>query len=169
MTVLSQNELWSGRFRGAYLLSVVVAIAWTVALILPFDPFSSLLPVMIGGEAGTWLLLGYVVYLSVAVGAFAGLSAVLSELEREARTPNSALMWVSLVTLIAGVNTSCLLLGYAGAFGGYAQTIQHLPGSEIDGMLNPFVDVIRITTATSVLGALAALLGIASARGGKAV
>ncbi len=156
---------WYRRFRAATFLCAAVAILWTLVIILPFDPFSSLLPVMIGGGAGTWFLLGYVIYLSVGVGGFAGLSAVISSLElNERRTLSPAAMGLGLVMLFAGTNATCLLLGLAGAFGGYAQSIQHLSGSSLESMLTPYVDVTRATSVVAAFGAAVTLFGIARPR-----
>ncbi len=160
------RPLWHKRFRYAAFAAVAVAAVWTVVIILPFDPFNSLLPVMIGGGAGTWLLLGYVIYLAVGVGGLAALASLLSTVELgEGKTPNAPVMIIGLVLLFVGVTASCLLLGIAGATGGYAQTIQHQPEASLESILTPFVDITRVTSAVAVLGAAAVIFGIGTARG----
>ncbi len=157
---------WYRRFRGATLACVAIAVAWTVAVVLPFDPFDHLLPVMIGGGAGTWLVLGYVTFLSVGVGGFAGLSSILATVElQESKSLPDLPMMLGLVTLFVGVVATCLLLGIAGAVGGYAQTVSHVSSSTLRDMLTPYVDVTRATAGVAVLGALATVFGIAAARG----
>jgi hypothetical protein len=156
--------MWSTRFRALFLISAVMSIIWTAVLIIPFDPFDNLLAVMIGGGAGSWLLIGYLIYLSVGLGGFAGLSFIISSIEDEGRIPNSTAMWVALIGLLAGVNVTCLFLGYAGAYGGYAQSVQHLPGSTLDQILSPFVNVTRLTTLIATVGALAAVIGMAASK-----
>jgi hypothetical protein len=158
---------WGGRFRLAFLISAIISISWTVVLVLPFDPFNNLIAIMIGGDAGTWLLFGYLLYLCVGLGGFAGLSYVVSSIEDEGRSPNPFAMWFSIAALIAGVNTTCLLLGYAGASGGYAQTIQHLPGTNLDQLLSPYVDVTRVSAFIAALGGLSAVVGLAFVKEGK--
>lgn len=161
-----RRPVWYKRFRTAAYVAAFLAMTWTVVIILPFDPFNSLLPVMIGGGAGTWLLLGYVIYLAVGVGGFAALASLLSTVELgEGRVPNGLIMAVGLVMLFVGVTASCLLLGVAGAVGGYAQTIQHQPEASLENILVPFVDVTRVTSAVAVLGAAVVIFGIGTARG----
>ncbi len=162
--------LWYKRFRKAAYLAVAIAVAWTLAAILPTDPFDDLLPVMIGGGAGTWLLLGYVTYLAVGVSGFMGLSSILASVEvGEGRVPNPILMTAGIVMLFAGVTATCLLLGIAGATGGYAQTLQHTSWDQLESMLGPYVDVARVTSVVAIVGAASTLSGIAFAKGGTAV
>ena len=164
----TSHSFWYRRFRNAAYAAVGVAILWTVVIILPFDPFSNLLPIMIGGGAGTWLLLGYVIYLAVGIGGFACLASLLSTVElSEGRIPDLLVMSVGLVALFVGVTASCLLLGVAGAVGGYAQTIQHLPEGNLEAVLTPYANVARVTSAVAVIGGCATILGMATARGQK--
>jgi hypothetical protein len=164
----TQRILWYRRFRGAALLSSCVAFIWTVIIILPVDPFNSLLPVMIDGGAGTWLLLGYLLYLAVGIGGFGAVSAMLASLELdEGRVPNRFALSAGLILLLVGVNASCVLLGLAGGYGGYSQNIQHASGGSLDSLLTPFVNLTRLTTVLAVAGGVSTVLGIAVSKGEK--
>jgi hypothetical protein len=159
-----RHVFWHKRFRTATFLASAVAMAWTLLLVLPFDPFDGLLSVMILGGAGTWLLLGYVLYVAVGVFGFASLSALVASVELDTgRTPNPVIMTVGLVALFAGVNASCLLLGLAGGVGGYAQSIQDVSGTTLQGILEPYLDVTRVAVVVAVVGAAVTMLGIAMA------
>ncbi len=141
------------------------AMAWTVAIILPFVPFSYLPPIIVGGGPGIWFLLGYVLLIVVGVGGFGVLSSFLIGVEvHEGRAVDPLLMWPALVLLSAGVAGSCLLLGVAGAVGGYASTFETSSASAIDSLLSPYVNPITTLTLIAVAGAALAVLSMARAR-----
>lgn len=130
--------------------------------------YDETLPVLIGGGAGTWLLFGYLAYLAVGVAGFAGLSALMSAVEiQEGRSLNTVVMAVGLSFLFFGTTASCILLGVAGASGGYAQTVQHVTETDLESMLGPFLDVLRGTVSVAALGAAATIFGMATAKGEK--
>jgi hypothetical protein len=152
-------------FRLAGYLAMGISLVWTLVLALPYD---DTLPVMIGGGAGTWLLFGYLAYLAVGVAGFAALSALLSTIEtQERKSLNPIVMAVGLSFLFAGVTATCLLLGAAGASGGYAQTIQHVTEGDLQSMLSPYLDPLRGTVSISAIGAATTIAGMATAKGEK--
>ena len=143
--------------------AIALAAAWTVAFILPVEPFEGLLPILIGGGPGTWLLMGYLLYVSVGVAGFSAFSSLLTTLElQEGKTPDSRLMGAGLVLLFVGVTSSCLLLGFAGGLGGYSQS--HVTGTSLTATLDPFLDVTRLTAAAAVAGAFFSVVGILRAK-----
>ncbi len=161
----ARTPAWFRRFRGAAYLFSMGAMAWTVAIILPFVPFSYLPPIIVGGGPGIWFLLGYVLLIVVGVGGFGVLSSFLIGVEvHEGRAVDPLLMWPALVLLSAGVAGSCLLLGVAGAVGGYASTFETSSASAIDSLLSPYVNPITTLTLIAVAGAALAVLSMARAR-----
>jgi len=159
------GPMWYRRFRGAAYAFTLGALAWTVLIVLPFAPFSYIPPIIVGGGAGTWLVLAYLLFIVVGIGGFGALSAFLTTVElHEGRTVNPSTMWPALVLLSAGVTGSCLLLGAAGALGGYASTYGTSSSIAIDGLLSPYVDPITVLTLVAVIGAALAVLSMVRAR-----
>ena len=135
---------------------------WTVSAVLPLAPFSYLPPIIVGGGPGNWFLLGYILYLSVGVGGFAAFSAFLFEIETyEGRTLHDGVMLLGLVMLFGGVTVGCVLLGVAGAVGGYALTIRHT--SSAQSLLSFYVNPITAASMIAVAGAGVSLYGITTA------
>jgi len=156
---------WYRRYRAAAYASTLAALVWTVLIVLPFAPFSNLPPIIVGGGPGIWFILAYVLFIVVGVGGFGALSAFLTTVEvHEGRTVDSLSMWLALVLLIVGVAGSCLLLGVAGAVGGYASISGTSSASSIDNMLSPYVNPITTLTLIAVIGAALAVLSMVRAR-----
>ena len=44
-------------FRNASLINIFISILWTLVIILPFEPFTILLRIIVGGGPGVWFLL----------------------------------------------------------------------------------------------------------------
>ncbi len=157
--------VWYRRYRGAAYLMTLGALAWTVVIVLPFAPFSYLPAIIVGGRAGVWFILGYLLFIIVGVGGFGALSAFLTTVElHENRTVDQRTMWPALVLLSAGVVGSTLLLATAGAVGGYAATIEASPSQSIDALLSPYVDPISALALVAVIGAALAVLSLVRAR-----
>ena len=160
------RPLWYRRFRGAAYLSTFAALLWTVAIVLPFEPFSYLPPIMVGGGAGIWFVLAYVLFIVVGVGGFGALSAFLTTVElHENRTVDSRTMWPALVLLSVGALGSCLLLAAAGAVGGYAALYNSSTTTSVqDSLLSPYVYPITTLVLITVVGAALAVLSMVRAR-----
>jgi hypothetical protein len=157
----SGKKFWYKRFRTAAYVTVLGSMIWTIIIVLPFVPLSYLPPIIIGGGPGTWLALGYVLYLSVGVGGFAGLSAFLFTIETyEDRTLNDRIMLSGLILLYVGVTVGSVLLGVAGAIGGYALTIQHATADAAQSLLTPYVDPITVASLVAVAGAGVSMYGM---------
>jgi len=146
-------------------LSTLAALVWTVALVLPFSPFSYLPPIIVGGGPGIWLVVAYVLFIVVGIGGFGALSAFLTTVElHEGRTLDPRTMWPAIVLLSIGVSGSCLLLALAGAVGGFAATFETTSVQSIDNLLSPYVDPITTLTLIAVFGAALAVLSMVRAR-----
>ena len=160
------RPLWYRRFRGAAYLSTFAALLWTVAIVLPFEPFSYLPPIMVGGGAGIWFVLAYVLFIVVGVGGFGALSAFLTTVElHENRTVDSRTMWPALVLLSVGALGSCLLLAAAGTVGGYAALYNSSTTTSVqDSLLSPYVYPITTLVLITVVGAALAVLSMVRAR-----
>lgn len=153
-----QKQLWYRRFRAAAFASLIGFMAWTIAIALPFQPFSYLPPIIVGGGPGTWFLLAYLLALAVGVAGFGSLSNFLHTIEvQENRPVSSTVMWPAFILMCAGFAFSCLLLAIAGASGGYASTISSASGTSVEDILKPFVYPVTVSTLTAVVGAALAL------------
>lgn len=159
-----KKRYWYATFRTASYASVFGALIWTVAMVLPFHPFSEILPIMVGGGPGLWLVVSYLLYISLGGGAFGWLSGLLHVIEKqENRDVSPSLMWPGFIMLFFGVTVSCVSLGYAGASGGYASINGASPS--LHQMLSPYLYPITATTVVAVAGAVLVLLAMIRARG----
>ncbi|MGP8125956.1 MAG: hypothetical protein ACLQEQ_08890 [Nitrososphaerales archaeon] len=164
MSSPSKKRHWYSTFRMAAYASVFGALTWTVLMVLPFSPFSELPPIMVGGGPGQWLVVAYLLYVSLGGGAFGWLSGLLHVIEKgEDRDVSPSLMWPGFVMLFFGVTVSCVSLGYAGASGGYASI--NGGSSSLHQMLSPYVYPITATAVVAVAGAVLVLLAMIRARG----
>lgn len=159
------RPLWYRRYRGAAYLSTFGALVWTVVMVIPFDPFHYLPPIIVGGGPGIWFILAYVLFIVVCIGGFGALSAFLTTVElHENRTINPRTMWPALILLSIGAVGSCFLLALAGAIGGYASVFQGSSANAIDSLLSPYVYPITTMVLVTVVGAALAVLSMARAR-----
>jgi len=158
------KEAWSRIYRRLALLNAVVAAAWTLILITRVKPLSYLLPIMAEGGPGTWLILGYILYIIIGFCGFIGFSVLYKQLEVEESVINSRLATIGLLTLFVGSTSATILLGVGGAIGGYARTVQHLPTQQIQAKLEPFVDIITAFTVVAVIGVLVNIVTIVKSK-----
>jgi len=157
--------LWYRRFRTAAYANAVGSILWTIAIVLPFAPFSYLQPIMVGGGPGTWFLVGYLLYPTVGVGGFASFSSLLFVIETyERRSLNQQIMLTGLILLYVGVLAGCVLLGIAGASGGYAIIVQNSTVNVAQSVLSPYVTPISTASLAAVAGTGLSIYGMAAAK-----
>jgi len=163
-----EKVLWYERFRKAAYVNTLVWMIWTVAILLPIAPFSYLQPIMAGGGAGTWFLVGYILFLAAAVVGFIGISSLAFVIEvHEQRSPNYSIMITGFILLYAGILASCLLLGIAGATGGYAMVIQTSTVTVAQNLLSPYVDPITAASSIAVAGTGLTVYAMATAKATK--
>jgi hypothetical protein len=162
----SQKRYWYAMFRTASYFSVFGALVWTVAMVIPFAPFSDIPPILVGGGPGQWLVVAYLLYLALGGGGFGWLSGLLYTIEKaENRVISPSLMWPGFLMLFLGVTASCVSLGYAGAVGGYSSIINGASTASLKQFLSPFVYPITATVVVAVAGAVLVLLAMIRARG----
>ena len=158
-----RRNYWYATFRTAAYIGILGTLIWTVVMVMPVSPLSEI-PRIIVGAPGEWLLVAYLIYIVLGCGAFGWLSGFLNVIERqENRRVSSAIMWPGFVMFFAGVTLSCVLLGYAGASGGYAST--NGSSQSLQQILTPYVDPIISTAIVAVAGAALVLLAMVRARG----
>jgi hypothetical protein len=146
-------------------VNAVIWIAWTVAILLPFPPFSYLQPIAVGGGAGTWFLLGYILLLIVDVMGFVAISSLVFVVEaHERRRVNYGIMLTGLILLYVGTLTGFILLGFAGAIGGYSLVIEHSTVNAAENLLLPYVNLITAAGLAAVAGAGLTIYGIGTAK-----
>ena len=156
---------WYKRFRAAAYVNTIVWIGWTIAIVLPFPPFSYLQPIMAGGGAGTWFAIAYLLLLTVAVVGFATISSLVFVIEaHERRTLNHMVMLIGLVLLYVGMMSGLILLGLAGAVGGYALVIENSTVSSANLLLSPFVNLITAACLIAVVGTAFTVYGLGTAK-----
>ena len=159
------RPLWYRRYRGAAYLCTFAALIWTLVIVLPYQPFSYIPPIIVGGGPGTWFALAYLLFIVVGIGGFGALSAFLTTVElHERRSIDQRTMWPALILLSVGVVGSCLLLAVAGAVGGYAATFESSSVKSIDSLLSPYVNPITAFVLVTIVGAGLAVISMARAR-----
>ncbi len=159
------RPLWYRRYRGAAYLFALASLAWTVVIVIPFDPFRYLPPIIVGAGPGIWFILGYILFVVVGIGGFGALSAFLTTVElHEDRLIDPRTMWPALILLSMGVAGSCLLLAVAGAVGGYASVFEGSSANSINSLLTPYVYPTSTLVLLTVVGAALAVLSMARAR-----
>jgi hypothetical protein len=89
--------------------------------------------------------------------------------DRESKKLNAGLMWAGLVLYYGGVTIATVLLGFAGYFGGYAFSIQHLPDPSIEAILLPYVEPVTLSVLVACAGALIVFLNMLGVRRGPSV
>ena len=123
---------------------------------------------MVGGGAGTWFLVGYLLYPIIGVGGFASIASFLFMIETyERRNLHHGMMLTGLVLLFVGVLAGCMLLGVAGAIGGYTLVIQQSTVNVTQSLLSPYVDPITAASLVAVAGAGVLIYGMATAKATK--
>ncbi len=159
------KSLWYRRYRGVAYLNAIGALVWTVVIVLPFAPFSSLPPIIVSGGPGIWFILAYVLFIAVGIGGIGAFSAFLTTIElHEGRRVDPRTMWPGLTLLSVGTASACFLMGLAGTVGGYASNSGSSSASAIDNLLSPYVYPISTLTLITVLGAALAVLSMVRAR-----
>lgn len=160
-----RKPFWYRRYRAAAYISTLGALVWTLIIVLPFEPFSYLPPIIAGGGPGTWFVLAYVLFVVAGIGGFGSISGILTTVEvQESRVIDASLMWPALALMSVGVAGSCILLGVAGAVGGYAGTFQESSTNAIHDLLAPYVNPITTLVIIAVVGAALAVLSMVRAR-----
>ncbi|MEM3865466.1 MAG: hypothetical protein QW724_06745 [Nitrososphaerota archaeon] len=148
-------------FRKGFIVNALIAILWTVLIILPFEPFSLLLRIIVGGGPGIWFLVAYILYIIIGPLLFIGFSYLYYLAEEVWRTETSNMFSVAgFYLLFIGANITLIVLAVAGAVGGYYLNIIHAPIESVRGILEPFVNPLRVLTLVTIIGALLCLAPI---------
>jgi len=146
-------------------VNAAIWVAWTLAIMVPVPPFSYLQPIVVGGGAGTWFLLAYVLFLVVDVMGFAAISSLVFVVEtHERRRLSQGIMLIGLTLLYMGTTIGFVLLGFAGAIGGYALVIEHSTINVAQNLLLPYVNLITTACLAAVVGTAFSIYGIGTAK-----
>jgi hypothetical protein len=162
---LSVERTWYKRFRTAAYVNAIVWLGWTVAILLPWPPFSYLQPIMVGAGAGTWFVVAYFLFLTIAVVGFAAISSIVFVIEtHERRSLDYRVMLIGLILLYAGTVPGLILLGIAGAVGGYALVVENSTVSTINTLLSPYLNPITAACLVAVAGTGFVIYGMCTAK-----
>lgn len=145
-------------FRRATIVNSLISIVWTIIIVLPLEPFSLLLRVIVGGGPGIWFLLAYILHIIIGSGVFTGFSYLYYLIEDSSNIKAENIFNLTgFFLLFIGVNITLIVLAVAGAIGGYYLNILHLPIEIVRETLEPFVNPLRILSIVTVIGALLCL------------
>jgi len=161
----TERVWWYKRFRKGTYVNAIVWLAWTVAILFPFPPFSYLQPIMVGGGAGTWFLVGYLVFVAVSVVGFAVISSLIFAIEtHELRKLCDRTIAGGFILLFAGSLAGCFMLGIAGASAGYALIIQPSTVNAAENILSAYVNPTTAAALAAVVGAALVIYAMATAK-----
>ncbi|MEM0097561.1 MAG: hypothetical protein QXY52_03755 [Conexivisphaerales archaeon] len=147
--------LWYRVFRNAAYANAIVSVIWTVLFIIPFEPFTYLLVIVERGGPGIWFLIAYFLYIIVGSLGFAVISSLLYIIEvQERRFISGKAMVLGFSFAYAGVTASSIMMGIAGALGGYAMYFANYPESQIVNLLSAYVYPIAVTAFLAAIGVL---------------
>lgn len=144
-------------YRRAASYNAVVSCIWTIILSLPMEPFNTLPRIMVGGGPGIWLVMAYVLMIAVGVCGFIGLSYIFSSCQPmtvKAAPIRTHLAIAGFFLTYFGMIGALAILAYAGAVGGYADTILSLPAEQVRPLLQPLLMPARILSSTAAIGVL---------------
>ncbi|MDG6927777.1 MAG: hypothetical protein JRN26_03160 [Nitrososphaerota archaeon] len=157
--------LWYQIFRNAAYTNAIVSVIWTVLLIIPFEPFTYLLVVVERGGPGTWFLVAYFLYIVVGSVGFAVISSLLYTIEvQEKRGISAKAMLLGFSFTYVGVVASSIMLGVAGALGGYAMYFANYPEVRIVSLLSSYVYPITATAFLAAVGVLIIIITLMLSR-----
>jgi len=163
-----RRSKWSNRFIWAAVIQGFFAVLLTIPIVLP-SITPSVAMVIANGSAGTWVLVGYVMFITVGVIA-SGLTALFYyhfevEMQKAYRGIANALAWVHLVLMNVGAAAATWALMYAGYIGETALMPTSQGGLGLNGgqvhsqILVQWVDPIGALLAVTAAGVLAGGLG----------
>jgi hypothetical protein len=138
--------------RKIALANAVAASIWTLIIVLPIEPFSLLLRIIVGGGPGIWFIMGYLLFITVGFCGLAGLSYIYYSAEKEGNKINNQLAVLGLVLTCVGTIATTIMLQLAGAIGGYEYTIMRAPTEKIRLILEPLVNPIRLLVIMTSMG-----------------
>ena len=160
---------WTKRFMAASVVQGAVVVGLTLFLVLGqlyLKPEVS--RVMAAGGAGTWLTLGYVMYILVGVLGVAVSSLFYHYLEvimaKRLQGISNLLGWIHLVLMNAGTAAAMGMLMYAGYLGGASMLPANVGGRGFDAgqaheLLGPFTEPISLAILVLLAGVMAGGLG----------
>ncbi len=121
--IQSLTGKWAGRFIWASVVQGVLAVAWTLFIVNPWTVPAAAM-VIASGSAGTWLTVGYTLYVMIGVVAVAVTAVFYMYIERILgrvyQGATNYLAWVHLILMNAGVIGATWLMMVGGYLGGAA-------------------------------------------------
>ena len=142
---------WSNRFIFAAIVQGAIATVLTIPIVLPWIK-PSVAQVIASGSAGTWFLVGYIMYITVGVIAVGVTALFYHHFEVNLQKPfkgavSETLGWIHLVLMNVGAAVASGILMYGGYFGeralmptsegGLAQTSGWVHVNILVGLVDP--------------------------------
>jgi hypothetical protein len=163
---------WSNRFIFAAIVQGAIATVLTVPIVIPWiSPAVS--QVIASGSAGTWFLVGYIMYIMIGVIAVGVTALFYHHFEVVLNKPfqgaiSDALGWIHLILMNVGAATVSGILMYGGYFGeralmptsegGLAQTSEWVHVNILSGLIDPAGVALIITGIGVLAGGLGFLI-----------
>lgn len=177
--IQSLTGKWAGRFIWTSVIQGVLAVAWTLFIVSPWTRPSPAM-VIASGSAGTWLSVGYTLYVMIGVVAVAVTAVFYMYIERILgrvyRGVTNYLAWTHLILMNAGVVGATWLMMLGGYLGGAALLPAQVGGLGWNGgqvhenILQYYTEPVFAFVLLAIVGVLAGGLGyVISARGDKPV
>ena len=150
---------WFKRFAYASLLNAVIAVIWTLPVLIPNLKIAMQIA---GGSAGTWGYVGYSLFLTVGFAATFIFGAMYYLIPRAMNVQmfSERLAWLHLVLQEVGILGSTGLLSWAGFLGG--SLLLEKKAVEVHETIAQFVEPIGYFVAMAMGGVILGLANIAA-------
>ncbi|MEM0097560.1 MAG: hypothetical protein QXH39_02975 [Conexivisphaerales archaeon] len=162
---------WSNRFISAAIIQSIFAALWTLPIVMPWIT-PSVAMVMAAGSAGTWFVIGYVLYVTLGVVGVAVTGLVYQHFEvvrgKTFKGFSNAMAWIHLILLNVGVAAVSWALMFAGYFGEVdlmpvAEGGKGLTAGQVHVIyLSHFIDPVGALVIITVIGVLAGAIAFLS-------
>lgn len=153
---MSTDDTWTRRFASVAGINALIAVGWIAPLFV--DPRIS--RTIAGGSAGTWGVLGFLLWIVVGCLGFAAF-AVMHQVTPHVtgQELSDGLAWANLVLLEVGALFATLLLGVAGYIGGTALLEGATPG-QVHQRIAFVVEPVPWVALFAVVAALGVIAGV---------
>ncbi|MCP8304269.1 MAG: hypothetical protein H3Z50_02180 [archaeon] len=133
------------------------AITWTALILIPE---LNMPRIVAGGSVGTWLFIGYVMFVLVGCPGILGCGVLHYLIPKiKGKTPINTLTWLHLILTEIGLIGSTWLLGLSGYIGG-SLLLEGKPLAEIHESIIGYAIPIEISIMIVLLGVLIAIINL---------
>jgi heme/copper-type cytochrome/quinol oxidase subunit 1 len=162
---MAREDEWVMRFFRVASMNGIVTVIWTLLILWPDLNMSKIIA---GGWPGTWLFIGYVMWIIVGCVGMVLCGTVRYMVPKATgKTFSSTLTGLHLILTEVGAVGSTWLLGLAGFIGGKLITIDQQPVSVAHLNIVSYALPVEIFAGVATLGVLIGIIDILLAKPAK--